>query len=434
MGESVIQIEKLGKRFNIGKLKARGTLRDVLTNAIKGPFRRKAENENTILWALRDVSFEVKQGEVVGLIGRNGAGKSTLLKILARVTRPTEGWAEICGCIGSLLEVGTGFHPELSGRENIFLSGAVLGMKKLEIQKKFDEIVAFSEVERFLDTPLKHYSSGMQMRLAFAVAAHLEPEILLVDEVLAVGDASFQKKCLGKMKDVARHGRTILFVSHNMIAMQSLCHRAIWLAEGALVQDGAASSVISDYLARNMKTPDKSFWPDLANAPGNEKVRIRRVNVRPRKAPSGRDEDDALITVHTPVELEFEFWNLKPEALLNLSLLVYTKDGVMAFNTGSSTDTTWHGKAFPEGLFRSVCQIPGDLLNDGQHRLSLLFVENGSQVIYWHDDLLTFDVHEDGAIRKGWYGTWPGATRPMLQWTTELVSPGVSEACEDICS
>jgi lipopolysaccharide transport system ATP-binding protein len=253
MGESVIQVEKLGKRFHIGKLKAGSTLRDALTNAVKAPFLRQGKpfggraDEETILWALRDVSFEVKQGEVVGLIGRNGAGKSTLLKILARITRPTEGWAEIRGRVGSLLEVGTGFHHELSGRENIFLSGAILGMKKTEIQKKFDEIVAFSEVERFLDTPLKHYSSGMQMRLAFAVAAHLEPEILLVDEVLAVGDVSFQKKCLGKMKDVARHGRTILFVSHNLAAVSTLTQSCAYLESGVLKFVGATQDAIKQY-------------------------------------------------------------------------------------------------------------------------------------------------------------------------------------------
>ncbi len=245
MGEAVIQVEKLGKRFHIGKLKAATTLRDALTDTVKAPFRRRTADEDTILWALRDVSFEVKQGEVVGLIGRNGAGKSTLLKLLARITRPTEGWAEIKGRIGSLLEVGTGFHPELSGRENVFLSGAILGMKKAEIQKKFDEIVAFSEVGRFLDTPLKHYSSGMQTRLAFSVAAHLEPEILLVDEVLAVGDATFQKKCLGKMQSVAEHGRTIVFVSHNPAAVMRLCNRCVVLSGGTVLFNGDTRTAIS---------------------------------------------------------------------------------------------------------------------------------------------------------------------------------------------
>src|SRR6185437_13564365 len=255
MGDAVIQVERLGKRFHIGKLKAATTLRDALTNAMRAPFlrqgkpfgRRRAVDEDTILWALRDVSFDVKEGEVVGLIGRNGAGKSTLLKVLARITRPTEGWAEIRGRVGSLLEVGTGFHPELSGRENVFLSGATLGMKKAEIQKKFDEIVAFSEVERFLDTPLKHYSSGMQMRLAFAVAAHLEPEILLVDEVLTVGDLTFQKKCLGKMGEVARHGRTIVFVSHQMNQIRRLCSRALWVDGGKIRMNGNTHEALAAY-------------------------------------------------------------------------------------------------------------------------------------------------------------------------------------------
>src|SRR5580693_6622220 len=256
MSRTVIQVEGLGKRYRIGLAKQPNALSQLIGDALRAPIRlmtagsnncsdaqanggsSNGANEGTIakydspyIWALKDVSFDVKEGEVVGLIGRNGAGKSTLLKILARITRPTEGRAEIRGRIGSLLEVGTGFHPELTGRENVFMSGAILGMHAEEIRRKFDEIVAFSEVERFLDTPLKHYSSGMQMRLAFAVAAHLEPEILLVDEVLAVGDASFQKKCLGKMRDVSHEGRTILFVSHNVTATQSLCRRVIWLKE-----------------------------------------------------------------------------------------------------------------------------------------------------------------------------------------------------------
>ncbi|HKQ87523.1 MAG TPA: ABC transporter ATP-binding protein [Candidatus Acidoferrales bacterium] len=264
MSEAVIQVENLGKQFHVGKLKAGTTLRDALTNAVKAPFQRRAAGEDTTLWALRGVSFEVKQGEVVGLIGRNGAGKSTLLKLLARITRPTVGWAEVKGRIGSLLEVGTGFHPELSGRENVFLSGAILGMKKAEIQRKFDEIVAFSEVERFLDTPLKHYSSGMQMRLAFAVAAHLEPEILLVDEVLAVGDVAFQTKCLGKMREVARHGRTILFVSHNPNAVASLCSAAI-LLEGGLLS--LYSSSVSDVLRRYSNQAGLADVVDLRGHP-----------------------------------------------------------------------------------------------------------------------------------------------------------------------
>ncbi len=248
MTESVIHVEGLGKRYRVGERERYFALRDVLTRALLAPFQRNGTRRPVdYLWALRDASLEVKQGEVVGLIGRNGAGKTTLLKLLSRITRPTAGFAEIHGRVGSLLEVGTGFHPELTGRENVYLSGAILGMKKAEIVKKFDEIVAFAEVERFLDTPLKHYSSGMQMRLAFAVAAHLEPEILLVDEVLAVGDIEFQKKCLGKMQGISKSGRTIVFVSHQMNQIRRLCERVIWIDGGQLCQDGRAETVISAY-------------------------------------------------------------------------------------------------------------------------------------------------------------------------------------------
>lgn len=254
MTAPVIRVEELGKRYQIGERERYLALRDLIGKAIWAPARLLAGSKNGAnrhrrehIWALRNVSFEVREGEVVGVIGRNGAGKSTLLKILARITRPTEGSAEIRGRVGSLLEVGTGFHPELTGRENVYLSGAILGMKKAEIDWKFDEIVAFAEVERFLDTPLKHYSSGMQMRLAFAVAAHLEPEILLVDEVLAVGDIEFQKKCLGKMGDVATTGRTIVFVSHQMNQVRRLCERVVWIDSGQIRRAGSTAEVVGAY-------------------------------------------------------------------------------------------------------------------------------------------------------------------------------------------
>ena len=256
MSEVAIRVENLGKLYRIGQRERYKALRDTLTEAMYAPFRRlrsafqhsniKRGNDSYI-WALKAISLEIKHGEVVGIIGRNGAGKTTLLKILSRITEPTEGYAEICGRVGSLLEVGTGFHPELTGRENIYLNGAILGMKKAEIDRKFDEIVAFAEVERFIDTPVKHYSSGMYVRLAFAVAAHLEPEILLVDEVLAVGDAAFQKKCLGKMGEVAKGGRTVLFVSHQMNSMRKLCERCIWLDVGRIQMADATMKVVSAY-------------------------------------------------------------------------------------------------------------------------------------------------------------------------------------------
>jgi lipopolysaccharide transport system ATP-binding protein len=266
MSDVAIRAEGLGKRYSIGaKPESYHTLRDAIMNIAKAPLRMLSKlgrgSEKDIIWALKDVSFEVKRGEVVGIIGRNGSGKSTLLKILSRITKPTEGRAEIHGRVGSLLEVGTGFHPELTGRENIFLNGSILGMRQREIKAQFDEIVAFAEVEKFLDTPVKRYSSGMRVRLAFAVAAHLEPEILLVDEVLAVGDAQFQKKCLGKMSDVAKEGRTVLFVSHNMAAIQALCGRGMILHEGKIVGMAGARDAVAVYVDSLPQTCLHAFEP-----------------------------------------------------------------------------------------------------------------------------------------------------------------------------
>lgn len=268
MSDVAIRAEGLGKVYRLGRRERYRTLRDTLTDALTAPLRRLRSSNSSnghapTLWALKDVSFEVNRGEVIGIIGRNGAGKSTLLKILSRITEPTEGTAQIHGRVGSLLEVGTGFHPELTGRENIFLNGAILGMKRAELQRKFDEIVAFAEVEKFIDTPVKHYSSGMYVRLAFAVAAHLEPEILIIDEVLAVGDVAFQKKCLGKMGEVSKQGRTILFVSHNMIAVENLCSRVILLERGRIAIEGLSHNVIGQYLRC---TDDISAERRFANA------------------------------------------------------------------------------------------------------------------------------------------------------------------------
>jgi len=273
-----IQAVEVGKMYRLGERESYTALRDVLANLVRGALGRgrgaSARAERPILWSLRNVSFNVEQGDTVGIIGRNGAGKSTLLKILAQITRPTEGHIELRGKVGSLLEVGTGFHPELTGRDNVYLCGAILGMTRTEIQKKFDEIVAFAEVERFIDTPVKRYSSGMYMRLAFAIAAHLEPEILLVDEVLAVGDVAFQKKCIGKMGDVSKQGRTVLFVSHNMGAVNSLCRRSIWIHEGKVVADGKSQSVVADYMQA------MGSGSLVSTAKGNEPLFIERVVLR----------------------------------------------------------------------------------------------------------------------------------------------------------
>jgi lipopolysaccharide transport system ATP-binding protein len=372
---------------------------------------------NTI-WALKDVSFEVKRGEVVGIIGRNGAGKTTLLKILSRITEPTEGYAEIRGRVGSLLEVGTGFHAELTGRENIYLSGAILGMKKTEIERKFDEIVAFAEVEKFIDTPVKHYSSGMYVRLAFAVAAHLEPEILLVDEVLAVGDAAFQKKCLGKMGDVAKEGRTVLFVSHNMAAVQNLCRKAVWLNEGGVADDGEVHKVVSQYFQASAVSVLEQTWDNPESAPGNNQVRLRRFHI------SSEHDPNNPISVDTPIQLEFEFLNFLPNARLNLSLVLYTIENVCVLNSVSKP------KIFPVGLVRGVCHIPSNFLNEGMYRVRLLIVRDTSIPILDCDNAGLFEVN-DAQREEEWYGKWVGVVRPKLKWTMHwLESP--SNSAEEI--
>lgn len=426
----IIKVANVSKQYRLGvRQETYSTLRDAFTGALRAPLkrlRRAGSDDAETMWALKDVSFEVFPGEAMGIIGRNGAGKSTLLKILSRITEPTSGRVELYGRIGSLLEVGTGFHPELSGRENIFLNGAVLGMKRKEIAAKFDEIVAFAEIDRFLDTPVKHYSSGMYMRLAFAVAAHLEPEILLIDEVLAVGDARFQAKCLGKMGDVASAGRTVLFVSHNMPAVQGLCKRVIWLRDGEIAEAGEPGRIVQNYLGEGVTSETmEKVWDDPATAPGNDQVRLRRVCVRPVDG-SALD----AITVQTPLMLEFEYWNLEPDARLNLSLHLYDQAGTTVFNTAPVHEPLWHGRQFPVGLFRSVCYIPGELLNDGLHRVLLLVVKDESVVIYSHKDVLAFEVN-DAIERRGlWYGKWEGAVRPNLEWKTELLADAPRETIE----
>lgn len=422
MSQPQIIVEGISKRYRIGVAAERyPTFREAIVGAVKAPLRRwrqlrESGNGEDTIWALKDVSFEVQPGEVLGIIGRNGAGKTTLLKILSRITEPTEGIARLRGRVASLLEVGTGFHPELSGRENIYLNGAILGMKRAEIDRKFDDIVAFAEVEKFLDTPVKRYSSGMYVRLAFAVAAHLEPEILIVDEVLAVGDAVFQKRCLGKMQDVASsEGRTVLFVSHNMVAVQNLCPRAIWIDGGELQQDGAAGTVVGEYLSGVQSRVTERVWPDFESAPGNETVRIRRAAIE-----TAGGSENGPITTRTPLDVVFEFWNRKPGARLNLTVHLYGR-GAVAFETGPVRDTVWRGKSFPVGLFRSGFRIPGDLLNDGVHSVMLLVVEDQSRVIYRHEDMLVFNVEDDGSDRGPYHGEVSGAVRPILHWQTELL-------------
>ena len=426
MSQIAIRVENLGKQYRIGvRSESYRTMRDTLAETVRRPVRalsalfhrngtRSAEVESDI-WALRQVSFQVSRGEVVGIIGRNGAGKTTLLKVLSRITEPSEGCGEIHGRVGSLLEVGTGFHPELTGRENIYLNGAILGMRRAEIQTRFDQIVTFAEVERFLDTPVKHYSSGMYLRLAFAVAAHLDPEVLLVDEVLAVGDASFQKKCLGRMGEVAKEGRTVVFVSHNMAAVKGLCERAIWLDSGTVSADNRdVEAVISKYLLSGTKICQERLWPELEAAPGNEKIRIRCARIQSVNGP-----ETEVLRVSTPFEVAIEYWNLKPSTRLLVSLFLLNEEGGCVFNTTTSRESNWYGRPHPEGLFRSVCHIPANLLNSGVHSIFIKFAQDSKVILYQQADLLTFEVHDIADDRGDWYGKWPGAVRPCLEWRTE---------------
>jgi len=428
MGDIAIRVEGVGKRYRIGEARrpAYGTLRDALTSftgrqldRLRHPLRPRRRDPATI-WALKDVSFEVPRGEVIGIIGRNGAGKSTLLKILARITEPTEGRVVLHGRVGSLLEVGTGFHLELTGRENIYLNGAILGMKKAEIDRKFDEIVAFAEVERFIDTPVKHYSSGMHVRLAFAVAAHLEPEILLVDEVLAVGDAAFQKKCLGKMGEVATAGRTILFVSHNMLAVEALCRRSVWLDEGQLRGIGPTSTVKGEYLDRHEPAQRVRTWSDSDRVNAASFVKLRRIAVMPE---GGTPAD--LLRTDRPLRVEVDYWNTKPNASLTVTMVFQDTHGVVAFTTNTiHSEKQWSGHPFPVGQYRSTCVVPASFLNAIEYRLRVLLVEDQTRPVLTAEDAVSFAVGETPGQRGAFFGTRPGLVAPHLDWTTERLTSG----------
>jgi lipopolysaccharide transport system ATP-binding protein len=411
-----VEVNHLWKRFHRGEI--HDSLRDLipaLAKRLVGRGPRRSDLGEGDFWALRDVSFQVRQGEALGIIGPNGAGKSTLLKILARIIRPNRGSVQVNGRLRALIEVAAGFHPDLTGRENIYLNGSILGMKKREIDRKFDEIVEFSGIADALDTPVKRYSSGMHARLGFAVAAHLDPEILVVDEVLAVGDAEFQKRCLGKMSDVAGKGRTVLFVSHNMHAVRALCQKAVLLDRGRVVEYGDAPSVVNKYLKVVSTSVTDRVWDDAATAPGNEWIRLHRVRIV-------RDDggDPAQLTLDSPFAVEFCYWNLRPDTRLNLSVVFNTSDGVCAFATTTVEEPAWHGRPFPAGLFRSVCRVPGRLLNEGTYRLTVHLAKDMSKAVWTQQDVLAFDVHE--LDRPGnWFGKHPGAVRPRLEWATELI-------------
>jgi lipopolysaccharide transport system ATP-binding protein len=422
-GDVVIRAEGLGKKYVIGHEAERErytALRDVIARNARGLWRKTADlahgraivggDTTEEFWALKDVSFEVRRGEVLGIIGRNGAGKSTLLKILSRITEPTEGRVEIRGRVASLLEVGTGFHPELTGRENIYLNGAILGMTRAEIRRKFDEIVAFAEVEKFLDTPVKRYSSGMYVRLAFAVAAHLEPEILVVDEVLAVGDAEFQKKCLGKMQDVAGHGRTVLFVSHNMGAVRQLCQRGVVMRSGATVYDGEIDGAVSAHLSNAAGTAgSQTEWTWTGNdAPGGAEVRLRRVAISGEKSPGPAFQPDEEIKVVFNYDLN------RPVRNIEFVLRVLAGGGEVAFAT---TDHAARKGQHLAGQYEARCTIPANLLNRTAYTLVLSAGVRGQLALLPMMDVGRFYI--EGIGNEGHTSSvpnWPGLVCPKIEW------------------
>jgi lipopolysaccharide transport system ATP-binding protein len=394
-----IRVSTVSKKYIIGKQKdssLRGSLASI--------FNRKATQGDEFM-ALSDVSFDIKKGEAIGIIGKNGAGKSTLLKILSQITKPSEGRIELNGRVASLLEVGTGFHPELTGRENIYLNGTILGMTRKEVKEKFDEIVAFSGVEKFIDTPVKHYSSGMYVRLAFAVAAHLEPEILIIDEVLAVGDAEFQKKCLGKMKEVSGHGRTVIFVSHNMEAVKNLCDRAIFMEKGKLILDGDPVAIIEQYLERQSTLSlEQNF--DFENAPGNEFVKMKHISLVPE-----RTDGKNIITVKSPLKIRFDFWNETEEMATNLSLHLYAATGECVFNSVTQIPVP----ILKKGEYSSTCLIPAELLNTGVFSISMMIVKDTSTPVFNFENIVTFEIEEEREATN-WHGKLPGFVRPKLDF------------------
>lgn len=442
-----ISVSGLSKLYRIGvKAEASENLASSLANFFRSPLRnyrkyrslykfndvdlttatdaRRANSD--VIWALQDVSFDVPQGQVLGIIGRNGAGKSTLLKVLTRITPPTKGNVQVRGRVSSLLEVGTGFHPELTGRENVYLNGTILGMRRTEVDRKFDEIVEFSGVGKFLDTPVKRYSSGMRVRLAFAVAAHLEPEILIIDEVLAVGDAAFQNKCLNKMQDVSAQGRTVLFVSHNMPAVTRLCDRVILLNQGGLEADGSTHEIVGNYLNSGTGTSAAQEWPDPATAPGGNVARLNAVRVI--------DEAGCItesVDIRQKIGIQMEYEVLESGYELMPHYFFFNEEGVIAFGTVDQ-NAEWRGKPRPEGHYVSTVWIPGNLLAEGSLYVNCNMITLSPNILQFQvRQAVAFhviDSVEGDSARGLWSGNLDGVVRPLLEWSTEYKSTDIISA------
>lgn len=432
-----VHLDGVSKRFRLGASNEYGRLTEVFASAIRrwasrGPSptissdtSRKGQIRDGWFWALEGLDLEVGQGEILGIVGRNGAGKSTLLKLLARIITPTTGRVGVRGRIGSLLEVGTGFHPELTGRENVYLNGSILGMSRRDIKARFDAIVDFSEIGEFLDTPVKRYSSGMAVRLAFSVAAYLEPDVLIVDEVLAVGDHAFQQKCVLKAKELGEQGRTVLLVSHNLASVANLCTRAVYLRDGKLVMDGRPDSVIEEYLKSSVGTSGEKRW-ERSDAPQSSRLLLRSVAIR-----SGTGAPDAAseVDIDRPICISVEFEVLQEDAMVAVSLRLRDESAVNILWTANAPSMCQRpdplfGKPLPKGIYRSVCTLPSNFLNDNRYFISLALGEKPGDTEIELDSVLSFVVHDTGAMRKEYAGSWAGPMiRPRLDWNSQTLDP-----------
>jgi len=412
--KTAIKVEGLSKRYRIGSLRnVHESFREAITRGLTTPFRRVTQRpvetptEETF-WALNDLNFEVARGEVLGIVGRNGAGKSTLLKILSRITEPTKGRIEIRGRVASLLEVGTGFHGELTGRENIYLNGAILGMRRAEISRKFDDIVAFAEVEKFIDTPVKHYSSGMYVRLAFAVAAFLDQDILFVDEVLAVGDAEFQKRCIDKMKDISSAGRTVLFVSHNATALRNLCSSGLLLENGKIVKKSSIRNVLLEYVGADFGSNKKSLSPPESHE--NKPAVLTTISVAPEGGAVG---DRIRGTLPFCIGLEIE---VRQSGDIGVFFECCDEHHQPVFSSGTFFEKDLNGRSLNCGRHFFECTIPGHLLNEGIYLLNVALVQNRTTVFLSEKSVFSFRVHDDFGITEGWNWKPIGPVRPETKW------------------
>lgn len=402
---NIIDVESVSKKYNLAKQSEAKSIRNGLLDFFKS-------NPKEEFWAVDNISFSLRKGDKLGIIGNNGAGKSTLLKMLSRITKPTHGHINVRGKVASLLEVGTGFHPELTGRENIYLNGAILGMTKAEITSQFDQIVDFAgtQISQFLDTPVKRYSSGMYVRLGFAISAHLNPEILIVDEVLAVGDADFQKKSLGKMKEVAANDRTILFVSHNLTAVSNLCNKTLHLEKGKVKQFGETGEVINNYMANMQRNVYKHTYLSFNQAPGNEYVRLKSCVLSPNLF-----ENQNYMDVRNSISLDIEFWNNVDNQCLNVSLHVYATTGECIFNISTPAINC------DLGVIKASSEIPSNFMNDGSYIISFMIVKDKSIVLHNFEEIFNFEI-VDYRIDTSWYGKWPGYVRPNFDFSLTQIS------------